>query len=184
MNDPMGMPHALHDHDRFDRVLVRAAEASAFFGGGGFILLIAMSVVSIVKRKAGYGSIEGDIELMQVGTAIFAAAFLPFCTLLGEHLKVEFFTEKAPERLRAHLDGIADFLLTVLFALLVWRTGHYAWSLRQAGEVTPLVSLPVWIPVALIVPSLALACVCAGYRCARLFGASFGASRPMTRGHG
>lgn len=164
MHDPMGLPHELKRHDPVEAVLIAIAKAMAMAGGLLFIGLILMSLVSIIGRKLGFGSVNGDIELMQAGTAVAAAAFLPYCTLLGEHLKVDFFTEGLRPALRERMDGVADLLLAVIAGLLAWRTGLQAVSIHEAGEVTPLVSLPVWMPVAGLVPSLAMMGLCALYR--------------------
>lgn len=162
--DPMGLPHEIVEHDPVEHVLKLASKTMALTGGALFVGLIGMSLVSIVGRKLGFGSVNGDIELMQAGTAVAAATFLPYCTLLGEHLKVDFFTEGMREQLKLRIDGIADLLLAMVAALLTWRTALAALSSFESGEVTPLVSLPVWIPIAALVPSLAMTSLCAAYR--------------------
>ncbi|WP_150430667.1 TRAP transporter small permease [Dechloromonas sp. CZR5] len=164
MQDPMGMPHDLVEHDKVEHYLIMAGKAMAISGGVLFIALIAMSLVSIIGRKLGFGSVNGDIELMQAGTAVAATAFLPYCTLLGEHIKVDFFTENMRDSLKRPIDGIAEILFAVVSGLLVWRTILSAIATRESEEVTTLVSLPLWIPTALLVPGLFLMMVCAIYR--------------------
>lgn len=164
MQDPMGIPHELVEHDRVEHYLIMAGKAMAISGGVLFIALIAMSLVSIVGRKLGFGSVNGDIELMQAGTAVAATAFLPYCTLLGEHIKVDFFTENMRDSLKRPIDGIAEVLFVGVAALLAWRTVLSAIATYESQEVTTLVSLPLWIPTALLVPGLALMAVCAAYR--------------------
>ncbi|WP_434515235.1 TRAP transporter small permease [Dechloromonas sp. ARDL1] len=164
MQDPMGMPHDLLEHDRVEHYLIMAGKAMAISGGVLFILLIVMSLVSIIGRKLGFGSVNGDIELMQAGTAVAATAFLPYCTLLGEHIKVDFFTENMRDTLKRTIDGIAEVLFAAVSALLVWRTILSAIATHESQEVTTLVSLPLWIPTALLVPGLFLMMICAIYR--------------------
>lgn len=164
MQDPMGMPHDLVEHDKVEHYLIMAGKAMAISGGMLFIVLIAMSLVSIIGRKLGYGSVNGDIELMQAGTAVAATAFLPYCTLLGEHIKVDFFTENMRDSLKRPIDGVAEVLFTVVSGLLVWRTVLSAIATYESQEVTTLVSLPLWIPTALLVPGLFLMMICAAYR--------------------
>lgn len=164
MHDPMGIPHELVEHDPVEHYLILAGKTMAVSGGVIFIALIAMSLVSIVGRKLGFGSVTGDIELMQAGTAVAATAFLPYCTLLGEHIKVDFFTENLRESLKRPIDGVAELLLGCVAGLLSWRTILAALASRESEEVTTLVSLPVWIPTALLVPGLMLMMVCAFYR--------------------
>ncbi|MBR0567068.1 TRAP transporter small permease subunit [Azoarcus sp. L1K30] len=177
-HDPMGQPHELVEHNRIEHYLILGSKGMALSGGMLFVALIGMSLVSIVGRKTGFGSVTGDIELMQAGTAVAAGAFLPYCTLLGEHLKVDFFTESLRAGLKRSIDGFADLLLALFAALLAWRTGLAALSLHDVGEVTPLVSLPVWIPVAALVPSLAMMGVCAAYR----FVAAFSSRKMLVGG--
>ena len=164
MQDPMGLPHELVEHDKVEHYLIMAGKAMAISGGVLFIALIAMSLVSIIGRKLGFGSVTGDIELMQAGTAVAATAFLPYCTLLGEHIKVDFFTENMRDSLKRPIDGIAELLLGGVSVLLAWRTVLSAIATHESQEVTTLVSLPLWIPTALLVPGIALMAVCAFYR--------------------
>ena len=164
MQDPMGIPHELVEHDRIEHYLIMAGKTMAISGGVLFIALIAMSLVSIIGRKLGFGSVNGDIELMQAGTAVAATAFLPYCTLLGEHIKVDFFTDNLRDSLKGTIDGLAELLLGSVAVLLTWRTFLSAIASYESQEVTSLVSLPLWIPTALLVPGLALMAVCAFYR--------------------
>ncbi|HYH23160.1 MAG TPA: TRAP transporter small permease [Azospirillum sp.] len=164
MNEPIGLPAAVVPHDVVERALLPAAKGFALLGGAALLGLIAMSLVSIVGRKLAGTPITGDVEMMQAGTAAAAAALLPYCTIRGEHLRVDFFTEKAPAWLRRPLDGVADLLLALVMATLAWRTGLQAVDLREAREVTPLLSIPVWLAVGALVPSLALTAACAAHR--------------------
>ncbi|MBS0465881.1 MAG: TRAP transporter small permease subunit [Proteobacteria bacterium] len=164
MNDPMGLPHELREHDRVEHYLIWAGKAMAISGGLLFVALIGMSLVSIVGRKLGFGSVNGDIELMQAGTAVAAMAFLPYCTLLGEHIKVDFFTENMGAALKDRIDGLAELLLALACAALLWRTSLAALDAHESGETTTLVGLPLWIPISLLLPSLLLMVISAGYR--------------------
>nr|MBL8409723.1 TRAP transporter small permease [Dechloromonas sp.] len=164
MHDPMGMPHDLVEHDKVEHYLIMAGKTMAISGGVLFIALIAMSLVSIIGRKLGFGSVNGDIELMQAGTAVAATAFLPYCTLLGEHIKVDFFTENMRDSLKRPIDGVAEVLFAIVSCILAWRTILSAIATHESQEVTTLVSLPLWIPTALLVPGLVLMAICAIYR--------------------
>lgn len=160
MHEPIGSP-GFRLRAGVERALLLAAKGFAMAGGGIFLALIGMSLLSIFGRKLANLPITGDVELMQVGTAVAACAFLPLCTILGENLRVDFFTEFAPAWLRQPLDALADLLLGAFALLLVWRTGLQVVDIREAGEVTPLLSLPVWMPMLAMLPSLALTALCA-----------------------
>ncbi len=173
---PAAPPAAIATGDR----LLRAARGFALAGGGLFIALIAMSLVSIVGRKLADAPITGDVELMQIGTAVAASALLPLCTALGEHLRVDFFTEAAPAGVRRRLDAASDLLLGLVALLLAGRSGLQMLDLRAAAEVTPLLGIPVWLPMAAMIPGLALTALCALARGWRdLCGADPRAAKPF-----
>ncbi|MHA3904901.1 TRAP transporter small permease [Castellaniella sp. WN] len=145
-------------------LLSRLSEALALGGGLLFIALVAMSLVSIVGRKLGFGSITGDVEMMQVGTAVAAAAFLPYCTLVGDHLRVDIFTEKLPAAVKGRVDAVCELLFGAVLLTLAWRTALSALHLHETGDYTTLLGLPIWMPVAAMVPSLLLTVACSAWR--------------------
>lgn len=146
------------------RLLDRAATGLAMSGGFIFCALIAMSIVSIVGRKLFSSPIQGDVELMQMGAAVGAAAFLPLCELHDNHIKVDALTSWMSGQARAALDAVAHLMLTIAAAAITWRTGMAVRDAMSYGEVTTLLSVPVWQPVALLVPSFALLTLCGLYR--------------------
>ena len=66
--------------------------------------------------------------------------------------------------LKRPIDGIAEILFAIVSAVLVWRTTLAAIATHESEEVTTLVSLPLWIPTALLIPGLVLMTLCALYR--------------------
>jgi TRAP-type C4-dicarboxylate transport system permease small subunit len=52
---------------------------------------------------------------------------------------------------------MGNLLLIVLYWLLAWRTSVGAMSVREAGETTMIISLPMWWAYACLAPGLALA---------------------------
>lgn len=130
----------------------------AFAIGGGllFVLLVLMSLVSIVGRKLASMPIPGDIEIMQMGTAVASAAMLAYCEMMRHHLRVDFFTAKLSPKNKNKLDALSHLLLALFSVLIAWRTSVAAISLHEAGEKSMMLLLPVWPAVALLVPSFVL----------------------------
>jgi TRAP-type C4-dicarboxylate transport system permease small subunit len=151
---------------RVGRLLDRVATGFTMLGGLIFCALIVMSIVSIVGRKLFSAPVQGDVELMQMGAAVGAAAFLPLCELHDHHIRVDALTGWMSRGNRAWLDTAAHLLLTVAALLLTWRTALAVVDGRSSGEVSTLLTIPMWQPVALLVPSFALLAVCAVYRTA------------------
>lgn len=146
------------------RLLDRVATGFTMLGGLTFCALIAMSIVSIVGRKLFAAPVQGDVELMQMGAAVGAAAFLPLCALYDHNVKVDALTGWMSARSRAVLDAVAHALLTVAACVITWRTALAAAEGYSSGEVSTLLSVPMWLPVALLVPSFALLALCGVHR--------------------
>ena len=136
----------------------------ALTGGAIFISLVAMSIVSILGRKLFSSPIQGDLELMQIGSAVGAAAFLPLCELYDHNIKVDALTSWLSQRARRLLDGVAHLLLCAATGIITWRTALSVPDVKESFEVSALLDIPMWIPVFLLVPSLGLLSIAALYR--------------------
>lgn len=136
----------------------------ALSGGFVFVAIVVMSIVSIVGRKLFSHPIEGDMELLMMGAAIGSAAFLPICELEDHHIKVDALTTWISQRGRAWLDAVAHGLIAIVAAVLTWRTALYVLETHENMEVSTLLLIPVWQPVALMVPSFVLLTLAGLYR--------------------
>ena len=140
------------------------AAVSNFFGlaGAAVALLVGfMTTTSVVMRALINTPIPGDVELTQVGIALAISLCLPVCQLRRANILVDFFTQRCSGRSRQILDGIGCWMLVLMYVLLAWRTGVGAISVRQAGETTMILSVPMWWAYASLAPGLALAALIA-----------------------
>ncbi len=140
------------------------AAVSNFFGlaGAAVALLVGfMTTTSVVMRALINTPIPGDVELTQVGIALAISLCLPVCQLRRANILVDFFTQRCSGRSRQILDGIGCWMLVLMYVLLAWRTGVGAVSVRQAGETTMILSVPMWWAYASLAPGLALAALIA-----------------------
>jgi TRAP-type C4-dicarboxylate transport system permease small subunit len=151
------------------RVLRLAAEGFAFAGAAVLTAIALMCVWSIVGRWLFSSPVQGDFELVQLGTAVCVAAFLPYCQLRRGNIIVDFFTNRVGARARGLLDACGALLLAAVLAVVAWRTGVGALSVKAAGETSMIRGLPVWVAYALMVPSLALTAVVALHTAWRSF---------------
>jgi TRAP-type C4-dicarboxylate transport system permease small subunit len=139
------------------RVLEGLARAFALAGGALLVGLTGMSVASVAGRALLGTPVPGDFELVQVACGISIAAFLPYCQLRRGHIIVDFFTVRASRRVQGRLDALGALTFAAVMALLCWRTAEGMLTVRASREVSMIVSFPIWIGYAAIVPSLALA---------------------------
>lgn len=149
------------------RLLVAVARWMAIGGGLVFVAIVGMSLASIVGRKLFALPVPGDVELLQMGAAFAASGFFAYCHLVGGDVKVDFFTHNlAPARV-ALLDAFGSLLVGLFGALIGWRTAVGAMAVREVGETSAVLGLPVWVAQVLMVPGFVLLAVAGFYVCMR-----------------
>lgn len=151
------------------RLLNRFAWLFAMLGGLVASLVALMTVTSIVLRATTTRPIPGDVELTAFGIAVCISLCLPWCQLHGANIIVDFFTQRASLRVQRRLDGIGALLLAVMTALLAWRTSVGAIGVREAGEETMILGVPLWWMYGLLAPGLALTALVAVIQAALYF---------------
>jgi TRAP-type C4-dicarboxylate transport system permease small subunit len=141
--------------------LLGACRWTAIAGGAVLLAITLLTVASVVLREVTGRPIPGDFELVEIGCAVAVFAFLPYCQMIGGNVLVEFVTARAPVRVQAALDALAQLAYTLIAALLAWRLALGGADLKAYGETTMVLGVPVWWAFVPIVPAtvlLALAC--------------------------
>src|SRR5512140_2046504 len=141
---------------RGGRILLALSKYMAITGGLVFVGIVTMEIVSIVGRKLFSWPVPGDVELLQLCSAFASAAFFAYCHRVRGDVKVDFFTHNLrPDRV-AMLDALGSLLVGLFGALIAWRAGAGALSIKEAGETSAILALPVWLAQALMVPGFVL----------------------------
>lgn len=128
-----------------------ACAAMAVLAGLMFCAEAVMSVVSVVGRALFGMPVQGDYELVQMLSAMGIALCLPYCQVKRGHVFVDFFTLWASPGLKRALDAIAALLLALCSFVLAWRIWEGMLEMREYGETSMVIALPVWwgyVPVA------------------------------------
>lgn len=154
------------------RALLAITRYFAIAGGLVFVAIVGMEIVSIVGRKLFSAPVPGDVELLQMCAAFGSASFFAYCHMVRGDVKVDFFTHNLrPERV-AQLDAFGSLLVGFFGALIAWRAGVGALSIREAGETSAILALPVWLAQALMVPGFVLLAAAGFYQCFHLLSAT------------
>jgi TRAP-type C4-dicarboxylate transport system permease small subunit len=143
------------------RFLRNISHAMGLSGALAALALSLMTTLSVASRALFNTPIPGDIEITQMGIALAISLCLPWCQLRRANIIVDFFTQHIDLRSRQRLDGLGCLLLVVMYSLLAWRTGAGALAVREAGETSMIISLPMWWAYAALAPGLALAALIA-----------------------
>jgi len=130
----------------------------ALAGGIVLLLVVLMHTWSVIGNNFGT-PFPGDFEMTEIGIAIAAFAFLPYCQLTGTNVTADIFTSGMSTRWVAILTLIGSVVAFLFSLLLLWRM--YAGMLDQKnyGYETAVLQFPNWIGWIPVLVSLALLAV-------------------------
>ena len=84
-----------HFGTRLHGLVLRISNAWAILGGVVLLLVVLINVVSVIGAATINKAVPGDFELTELGVAIAAFSFLPFCQIAGHNVTADIFTARA-----------------------------------------------------------------------------------------
>lgn len=154
-----------HDHadtgaGRITRLARRAITAWALLGGCLLLAVVAMNTLSVISAVF-WKPLPGDFEMTEMGIAVAAFSFLPWCQMTGANVSADIFTARAGPRLLAVFEVLAA-LVALGFALILLRQMSLGMvDQRMYGYTTAILQTPIWWAFVPILISLALLAVAA-----------------------
>ncbi len=139
---------------------VRVIHAWALLGGLLLLAVVLMNVASVIGGVV-WKPFPGDFELTEIGVAIAAFSFLPYCQLTDANVTADIFTAKASAALIAKFKMLAALVALAFSLLLLWRMYEGMLSQKEYGYMTAILQFPVWLGFVPILISLALLAVAA-----------------------
>lgn len=130
--------------DPIGRFLYGWSVLSALGGAVVLFLVCFLSTYSVIGRWLFSSPVLGDVELVQMGAAISIAAALPYAQMRNAHIIVDFFTLRAPLKVRLYLDVFAALLLAFCAAILAWRSTLGGIETYEYAESTMILAWPLW----------------------------------------
>ena len=132
----------------------------ALAGGCALIAVVLINVASVIGGAFG-SPFPGDFEMTEVGVAVAAFAFLPYCQLTGANLTADIFTSNASPRTVNLLEALGSFV-ALGFALLLLSRMYFGMLDQKAfGYTTAILQFPHWIAFIPILISLTLLAIAA-----------------------
>jgi TRAP-type C4-dicarboxylate transport system permease small subunit len=125
-------------------VVARAARALAILGGLFSVASALLVTASVTLRWLGFGSINGDFELVQIGVALSVFCFLPLTQARRGNIMVDTFTGWLPLRTQRAMDAFWDLVYAAFMALTAWCLMNGARDALTSGLNSAMLSLPLW----------------------------------------
>jgi len=116
----------------------------ALIGGGVLVCVVLVNAYSILAGAIVNRPFPGDFELTEMGVAIAAFCFLPYCQLRGSNVSADIFTAAAGPRAIAAMSVFSATIAILFSALLIWRMSHGLSDYIEYAEITGILSIPIW----------------------------------------
>lgn len=107
------------------------------------IIMVLLTCADIVLRLLGR-PILGTYEIIGFLGSIVVSFSLAYTSIEKGHVSVELLVERLPERLQFFIDGIGSLISGTLFGLVAWQSFIYALEMKQSGEVSMTLQMPVY----------------------------------------
>ncbi|MDA1100751.1 MAG: TRAP transporter small permease [Proteobacteria bacterium] len=128
----------------------------ALLGGVLLVVIALMNTWSVVSLTLLNFPVPGDFELVEIGVAVAAFSFLPYCQLTGANVTADIFTSGASPVWVAVFTLLAALAAMFFSVLLIWRMSDGMFSYIEYQEVTTILNIPRWLAFPPILISLAL----------------------------
>ena len=141
---------------RFEHLAHQIIEGWALLGGVLLMIVALMNTWSVISLAALGFPVPGDFELVEIGVAVAAFSFLPYCQLKGANVTADIFTARVSRWWVALFTLLAAIVAAFFSVLLLWRMSDGMVSYVRYEEVTTILNIPLWIAFPPILASLAL----------------------------
>jgi len=130
----------------YERMLRGLVHALAILSGATVFAMMTVTCIDVILRAFGR-PLTGAFDLVSIGGVLTIGCALPYTTAVKGHVAIEYFFHKLPRRGRVFVDTVCRLVVMALFGLLAWKNVIYGVSLRDAGQVTQTLQMPIfWIP--------------------------------------
>lgn len=141
--------------------LDRVIRAWALAGGLTLLAVVLVNVISVIGGGV-WQPFPGDFELTEMGVAVAAFAFLPYCQLIGANVTADIFTARASDRWLAIFRTAASIVAAAFAAVLLWRMQAGMMDQKTYNYTTAILQVPIWwayVPVLISLGLLVVASV-------------------------
>lgn len=138
------MSDAAHSGTRLHGLVLRICTAWAILGGLVLLAVVVLNVASVINQIISNRALAGDFELTEMGVAVAAFAFLPYCQIAGLNVTADIFTARA-SRFWLSLFALLGAAVALAFgAILLWRMYYGMIDQRTYDSTTAILQVPLW----------------------------------------
>jgi TRAP-type C4-dicarboxylate transport system permease small subunit len=150
------MVTAIRSGTRLHGLVLRICTAWAILGGFILLAVVVLNVASIVGAATINRALPGDFELTELGVAVAAFSFLPYCQIADLNVTADIFTARASRFWLALFSLLGAAVALGFGTLMLWRMYYGMLDQRTYDSTTAILQIPLWWAYAGCLASLAL----------------------------
>ncbi len=111
--------------------------------GTAVVAMMLLTCADVILRLFRH-PVPGTYEIVGfLGTVVISFS-LAYTSLEKGHIAVELLVEKLPPRFRSGVESVTSLIGAALFALMALQSTIYATDLKQSGEVSVTLTMPIY----------------------------------------
>lgn len=127
---------------RSEKILLSAADMFNWVAAGALVIMMVLTCTDVVLRFFRH-PIPGTYEIVGLLGTVVISFSLAYTTVKKGHIAVEFIVSRFTGKTQNSIDAVNNFLSLILFAIITWQSTLYGFDLKQSGEVSLTVQLPI-----------------------------------------
>jgi len=143
---------------RVDRLVNTTSRHVNTIAGAAIMAMMLLTSADVVMRLVDR-PIPGTYEIIGFLGALAVAFALAHTSVEKGHIAVDLLVNLLPPRAQILLDAFGALTGTAIFGAITWQSALYAVDLRQSGEVSATLGMPVYPFAAGIAAGCALLCL-------------------------
>ena len=128
---------------RFERFVLYLTHTFNWIAGGAVVAMMLLTSADVILRLFRR-PITGAYEIVGFLGAIVISFSLAYTSVEKGHIAVEFLVQRFSAKAQAVVDSINYLFGIALFGLIAWQSILYAGDLKQCGEVSLTVEMPIY----------------------------------------
>ncbi len=146
---------------KFQNYLLKISRWMAAIGAVTFGAMMFLTVIDVTGRYFFLRPFEGAVEIVAILFVIGGSWGMGYAQLRQTHIRITFFSNKAPKKFQLGLSILTPFISAVASGLVAWqsflKTFDYITATR--GQLTDVLGMPYWPFTLMMAIGFAWACI-------------------------
>jgi TRAP-type C4-dicarboxylate transport system permease small subunit len=128
---------------RIAKEVARISSGFNIVAGAAVVAMMLLTCADVLLRLLRH-PIPGTYELVGFLGTVIVSFSLALTSLSKGHIAVEILVDKLPRRAQVGIEALTSLIGAVLFAIVTWQSLIYAADIRQSGEVSVTLTMPIY----------------------------------------